>query len=168
MLWNAKQNGKVCQQSIIKAAQKLLMEQYEAQWKRDVSTKPKLNLFYMVKENFKVSKHVSANLDKGKRSLISQLMYSVLLIEVEVGQYTKVSRENCIYKNCKLRVEDEMHFLFHCPVTAAARKLYCDTIPELSEAVVDIEKLKFLVEKPHLFGNYIDKVWQMRIQYVNN
>ena len=68
-----------------------------------------------MKENFECENYVNMNLNKYVRSVIAQFRAGSLPIEIELGRYQRIPRENRICKQCQNNcVESELHFLFHC------------------------------------------------------
>ena len=101
-------------------AEKHLLELYEMIWKREVGAKSKLRINTQIKTTLSTAKHLSANINKHSRCLISQLLSGCLPLEVETGRYTQTPRELRQCRMCKHGREDEEHFLFECP--ALSRK----------------------------------------------
>ena len=143
-------------------AKQTLMGMYELAWQNEINSIVKLMNYAQLKNNWKVANHVNSNLDKHKRSLVSQLKLGILPIEIETARCQHVPREQRICKLCKIELEDKMHFLFKCNTTENIRvKLYYK-LPELLNYVTNIDKFKKLDEHPHLLGNYVNELWTTR------
>ena len=135
-----------------------------------IPEKPKLHLYSKVKSDWGVASHVRCNLSKFKRSLITQLRLGMLGIEVEVGRYNCVLKEERVCKLCKLDVEDEIHFLFECRNNNIHEKFskVMLKVPELSSNSDYFSMIMILSEKTYIFGNYINDLWyDRRVTFCN-
>ena len=68
---------------------------------------------------------------------------------------------------CVNEIEDEMHFLFKCPSLHHERVSLYREMPEILNYSDNVEKLKFLLQKPYILGKYLDKLWQTRTLLIN-
>ena len=102
---------------------------------------------------------MKANLNKHNRSLIAQLCLGVLGLEIERGRFTRVPLCECICHLCKDGVEDEIHFVLKCSALTKKRAEHFQRVQELSMISSDIEKLKYLCNVPHRFGNMLGQLW---------
>lgn len=113
-------NNLQCNLKVVK--QSLLHQQ---QWKVAIWKKPKLRNYVQSKNEYSTESYVSFNLKKGQRSLCAQLRAGVLPLAVEVGRYNGIPEEEplCVVL-CGLGVvEDEFHFVFHCPLYHGLRNV---------------------------------------------
>ena len=63
------------------------------------------------------------NLTRQQRSHIAKFRLGVLALNVEVGPYTKIPRENRLCVMCNMgHVENEIHVLFDCPMYQVMRE----------------------------------------------
>ena len=122
-----------------------------------MSEKPKLALFAKVKNDMSLSPHMSANISKQSRSLISQLLSGVLPLEVEVGRYTQTCHElrNC--KVCGKEVDDELHFLFRCEKLKLNREQYANKYPAVW-VPDETKRLSLLLNKPYILSRLITEL----------
>ena len=128
----------------------------------------KLSNYKLLKENFECENYVKMNLNKYVRSVIAQFRAGSLPIEIELGRYQRIPRENRICKQCKMNcVESELHFLFHCDKHSVLRS---DLIQKLyticSVDSTEIEKLKYLLTHDQLIsktGHFIINALKNRI-----
>ena len=96
-------------------ARKELTRMYCSTWTEETKVKPKLELYSIVSPEFSVSPHLVSNVPKFKRSLISRLLTGSLQLQVEMGRYTGIPRNQCYCQLCNDgKVEDEIHFVFEC------------------------------------------------------
>ena len=112
--------------------------------------------------------YISTNMSRNKRCLISRLRLGVLAIEVELGRFNNVVREHRICKLCKKGVEDKLHLLFQCEKLIKPRTDLFMNQPELLSLNSNINRLIFLTKHPYVFGNYMLKLWNVRIEVLNN
>jgi hypothetical protein len=74
-------------------------------------------------------------------------------LDIERGRYSKLPVEQRICKLCSSDVEDEFHFIMHCPKLSAYRidlfeslSLVIPSLPDMSE----IEKFKYMLSSNDL------------------
>ena len=87
---------------------------YKIMWKAAVALKPKLELYNSVELEYGVAPHLTAELNRHKCSVISQILFGCLQLEVEVGRYYGTPRVSRLCKFCNNGMEDQLHFLFDC------------------------------------------------------
>ena len=104
------------------------MSQHVASWKVSLELKPKLELFRNIKDTPIVENYCKVNLTRGQRSSIAKLRLGVLPIEIEIGRYNSIPREERICKVCQTgEIEDEKHFLLLCPHYDKNRRVLLDS-----------------------------------------
>jgi exonuclease III len=86
------------------------------------STAGKLTLFQIIYKDYKLQTYLSLKNTKHKQT-ISKLRSSTHKLEIEIGRHANsVKREDRICKHCSMQaVENESHFLLHCPALANIR-----------------------------------------------
>ena len=131
-----------------------LMNIYKDKWLNDVSSQSKLSNYKLLKENFECENYVKMNLNKHVRSVIAQFRAGSLPIEIELGRYQRIPRENRICKQCQSNcVESELHFLFHCDKHSLLRSYLIQNLNALcSVNSTEIEKLKYLLKHDQLIS----------------
>ncbi len=73
--------------------------------------------------------YVKLNIGRQERSLLAQLRYGILQIQLETGRYCNEARENRLCKVCNEGfVEDQKHFLFHCTAYRDKRENFVQLI----------------------------------------
>ncbi len=72
------------------------------------------------------------NITRYERSLLSQLRYGILQIQLETGRYQGQARDD---RHCKICngggvLEDQYHFIFKCPAYTLRRGMFIDKVKE--------------------------------------
>ena len=145
----------------VKEAESKLLEKYKLEWKLDIGTKSKLQNYAELKQDWCVPSFLAINLPKYKRSLLHKLFLGVLPLEIEVGRYVGLTRENRTCKWCQVETECELHFLFRCSALRSARVELYQQLPDLLSTDSDLNKWKklltnriFLVIMCPIYGTY--------------
>ena len=146
----------------LKHAWERLCEMYQSVWSEDCVKKPKLCTYVKIKDVFETASHISANLSKAKRSVVSQLLCGWLPIQLELGRYQGLQRHERICNLCKIEPETETHFLFRCIGNADTRVKHYHKFPEILYIEDDIDKLRFLSKRPFQLGNFAYELWHER------
>ena len=86
------------------------------EWKESLLSFPKLRTYTKFKSVFSVEPYLLMNLPKSKRCLLAQLRIGVLPLAVETGRYYRkpLDTRTCLVCNSN-SIEDELHFICHCP-----------------------------------------------------
>ncbi len=105
-------------------------------------------------------------MDRYDRSLLSQLRYGILPLEIETGRYKNVARDHRICTLCNTAVEDQIHFVFKCPTYENIRNDFyvtCeDRVTNWAE-LSDTQRIAILFENhPRMFGKYVKKLFVHR------
>ena len=152
----------------LNVAKQKLFRWYEVAWKNELTVKPKLKLYQSLKEKIGTEMNLKMNLSKHKRSLIAQIRWDCLPLQIELGRRTNVNRKQRLYKLCNDSVEDELHFLFDCAKLMKTRKEMYHHYPELLQMSNNFAKYQLLNIKPYIMGRFVDTMWQERGKVVNN
>ena len=86
-------------------------------WNYNRYMKPKLRLYNMFKADITQEPYIAFNIPKYKRSLFAQLRGGILPLHIETGRFLNrpVDERTCML--CETdAVEDEIHFVIHCPL----------------------------------------------------
>lgn len=146
----------------ISQIRKIYFELYKKKWDSDILCKPKLRTYILIKDSFGPEPYVTLNLTRAQRSVCAQLRCGTLPLALETGRFHSVPEEERICTLCDLiDIENEMHFLFYCP-------LYCDLRNELFFdlslfSMSDEERLTYLF-KNCIFklAKFVLKAWERR------
>ena len=128
--------------------------------------KSKLDMYRIVKSNYKTEKYVTDNIDSNLRSFIAQITCGILPLHIETGRYIGIDRNKRVCKICNSNTEeDEIHFIFVCPKYATSRKLFFGKItkycPEF-ESYNTNDKLKKAFQYPLYIGKFIKEAFYIR------
>ena len=91
------------------------------EWYEKLSYKPKLRSYKLFKRNIYLERYVQYNLTCKERSLLAQIRMGILPINIETGRYKNISADKRFCYQCTTKIENEMHFMFECPVYADHR-----------------------------------------------
>ena len=99
-----------------------LQNLYARGWSAKTLTVPKLRSYVTYKTAYCSEKYVSLNLKRNERSLLAQFRCGILPLLIETRRYVG---EKTIERLCKIcdsqQIEDETHFLLHCPFYSVLR-----------------------------------------------
>ena len=107
----------------------ILFQQFTDSWKSDTDEKPKLRTYIKFKNQYETEPYVTALMPSYQRSVLARLRCGILPLEIEVGRYSpSIPEEQRLCKLCNnLSVENETHFLFHCPLYESKRRDFYTT-----------------------------------------
>ncbi len=151
----------------LELAKTSIFDKEKTKWKENVKEKPKLDFFSCIKPNFCVEPYIKLNISRYERSLLSQLRYGILQIQLETGRYKQEDRNNRLCKICNGgEVEDQCHFVFKCPAYMIRRSIFNDNakikIPHWDN-LDDISKFKLLFEEhPRMLAKYVKDIFLYR------
>ena len=123
-----------------------LMADYSPQWSTLIQQKPKLYYHKQIKNKYKADNYCYINLKKN--SLLAKFRLGMFPINIELGRYQRIPREQRFCPLCDLdQGEEELHILFDCPRYCELRKSLFEqaalTYPLFNE-VSNIDKMKLL------------------------
>ena len=144
----------------MKSIQNKLEERYENFWNNLLSQnndniwrRNKLRTYRKLKANFEAEKYLYTDVDKCSISTFVRVRISNCNLDIERGRYSKLPVEQRICRLCSSEVEDEFHFIIHCPKLSAYRvdlfeslSLVIPSFPDMSE----IEKFKYILSSNDL------------------
>ena len=145
----------------------------------ELQTKPKLRTYKIFKNCLTVEPYVLYHGPKWTRSICAQFRMGILPLHMETGRYKtvtdqetgrirsmKVGERVCLI--CKSNiVEDEKHFVFHCPMYITERNKFYDSCSRGNNNFIilnDDHKLKYIMkyELWKVTTNYIISIWEER------
>jgi hypothetical protein len=106
------------------------------------------------------------NLKKNERSVLAQYRCGILPLKIETGRYTGMPVEQRLCQLCDLgEIENERHFLFHCPLYSDLRNTVFGT--KLTEnhfiSLSSGEQLKLIIsDYPRQVAKYLVNDYRKR------
>lgn len=146
-----------------------LFFKYKEEWANDIWCKPKLRTYCQLKNVYGPEPYMTLPLDRSKRSLCAQLRAGILPLAIEVGRFNSVPEEGRLCTLCNLNViEDELHFVFHCPLYDEARQLLFQKMQNVklfwTDDVVKLEG--FFRREVFTLATFMKRAWAMRRSYL--
>ncbi len=136
----------------IDSAKNTIVSLEKSQWTDNVKDKPKLDFLVHIKSSFGVEPYITINIPRYERSLLSQLRYGILQIQLETGRYKGDDRVNRI---CRIGnggvIEDQYHFVFECPAYSIRRGMF---IERVKDKIANWDNLSNTVKFIELFDNH--------------
>ena len=157
--------------SVLKKAEKELMDIEIKKWHNELQSQSKLQFYRHFKDHYGAENYVKECYSKSSRSFIAQIRSGVLPLKIETGRYTGMKREERICDVCKDEVEDEMHFIFRCNRYNNIRTNFIDCANRFYDIanMDNAEKLKvFMTDKRLInrFASYIRECYFSRNDYI--
>ncbi len=140
----------------LEVAKQKVAQKFLADWTHQCSTKPKLRTYVTFKDDTNVSAHISCNLPKYERSLISQLRLGILPLRIETGRYANLKENERICLLCQQNcVENEAHFLFECDLYETERSQFEAEIGVNFSNLSTENKFRTVFEHPYRLGKFL-------------
>jgi hypothetical protein len=144
----------------LKSIQNKLEERYENFWNNllfqnndNIWRRNKLRTYRKLKANFEAEKYLYTDVDKCSISTFVRVRISNCNLDIERGRYSKLPVEQRIFRLCSSEVEDEFHFIMHCPKLSAYRVDLFESlslvIPSFQD-ISEIEKFKYILSSNDL------------------
>ena len=99
-----------------------LLSMQQTMWLINVNNKPKLHLYGIFKNTYETENYCTIGLKRGQRSLLAKLRLGTLPINIELGRYNGIPRNERWCPFCKTKIEDEIHIMFYCPLYQPLRQ----------------------------------------------
>ena len=92
----------------------------------EFSKRGKLLFYSQIRKNYELQGYLKFPINKSVRSKLTKLRISAHPLEIEIGRYSKpcIPKESRFCHFCKTIVEDEIHFIYDCPIYEDLRKKY--------------------------------------------
>ena len=92
----------------------------------EFSKQGKLLFYSKIRRNYELQDYLKFPIVKTVRSKLTKLRISAHPLEIETGRYSKpcIPKECRFCHFCKTAVEDELHFLYDCPIYKDIRQKY--------------------------------------------
>ena len=145
----------------------MIMEKEMLNWANGIKVKPKLDFLALVKPDFGIEPFVKLNISRYERSLLAQLRYGILQIQLETGRYNNEARENRLCRICNRgEIEDQFHFVFHCPAYNDRREHFMNLMSDRAPEWINMSETdKFVLlfkNHPRAFGRFIKDLFLYR------
>ena len=146
-----------------------LMQQYENTWIKQIILKPKLELYRQYKNTPSQESYCKVSLKRGQRSVLAKIRLGVFPINLELGRYSGIPREERWCAICtRQEIENEFHVFFQCPNYDSQREvLFCQAtnILNIFNDLNDLEKFAFLVSNESIVrktATFFNNILQIR------
>ena len=156
----------------INEARNLLVEQEKSEWLTNIQSVSKLSNYRKFKLEYGAESYIYKIHNRAHRSIFAQLRCGILPLKIETGRYSQIPLEYrvCIFCNINA-VEDEIHFLFDCPLYSAIREkfwsnftdFYPDFVGRTNEEKMSLLMSENLVKKA---GEYVYECYSRRNKYL--
>ena len=111
-----------------------------------IDNSSKLYLYSKLKTDFDQSDYLKLN-NYNSRKLLTKFRISDHNLEVELGRYKKIPREQRTCKVCNI-LEDKFHFLLNCKINKDIRTNFLNKIININQnfnQLDSIEKIKYIL-----------------------
>ncbi len=151
----------------IEATKTIIADQEKSQWADNIKEKPKLDFLTCIKPVFGAEPYIKMNISRYERSLLSQLRYGILQIQLETGRYQNETRANRLCKICNGGViEDQHHFVLKCPAYNIRRGLFIEKVKEKIinwDNLTDNDKFIHLFrDQPRALARFVKEIFMYR------
>ena len=121
-----------------------------------------LDFYSSVKESFKTESYLSTIRNKDLRRFLTLLRIGELNIMKNNGRKNNVPRELRLCPFCKDELEDELHFMFLCPLYNDLRKKYMSNVKyKTIQSLIDIMQTGN-VNDVYLYAKFIKDAFNLR------
>ena len=138
---------------------------YARGWPAKTLTVPKVRSYVTYKTTYCSEKYVSLNLKRNDRSLLAQFRCGILPLRIETGRYVGEKPNERLCKICdSQQIEDETHFLLHCPFYSVLRNTLFSSLEHADlDQLSDTDKTIVLMNNlPRQTAKYISGAYEKR------
>ncbi len=125
------------------------------------------------KSEFHTEPYLKRCLSRNQRSSIARLRTGTFPLEIEKGRSRNIPLENRLCRVCETNsIEDEIHFLIHCPKCTNRRTILFDDIRTLHHDISGLSNNDQLIELlsnhklSKLVANFTSDCYHIRIQSI--
>ena len=137
-----------------------LRDQFIQDWRGSIQSMSKLDVYCALKTNFKYEEYLDKIENENLHKPFSSIRLSAHKLEIEVGRYTGIVRENRICKCCNSNIiENEYHFLLCCSKYRHIRLKYLGNI---SWPNLDLFKRIMLSKRQIKIAKFIKEAMELR------
>ena len=106
-----------------------LLSNYVNTWQNNLESQRKLRVYKTYKTTYEEEMYVHINLSRYHRSVLARLRSCTLPLHVETGRFYNTPYDDRKCTLCNLNeVEDEVHFVFKCPIYVVHRTQFYNEI----------------------------------------
>ena len=140
--------------------------------KEKIKHQAKLEVYREVITQYGNIKLLDGILKKEEHSLVCQLLWGNLKLNVELGRYNDKPRHQTFCTLCNTNsVENCYHFQFDCPALVLPRKLMYDTLKwdlsHINSLTNSCKLVVLLTDHVNVFKKYVRDIWHMRRNVLN-
>ncbi len=151
----------------IDSMKSIVREKDKLNWINNVKDKSKLDFLSVIKPTHGVEPFVKLNISRYERSLLAQLRYGILQIQLETGRYNNEPRDSRFCRICNGgEVEDQYHFVFHCPVYNNKREIFTNVmqnrVPEWNTMSDNDKFILLFKDHSRLFARFVKDLFSYR------
>ena len=124
---------KVVKEHLKTKFKKIIIDKYEQKTILKISKitdSSKLFLYSKLKKNIKMEEYLKHENSFQKRQLITKFRLSDHNLNIEMGRYSNIPRENRLCHTCQI-LEDENHFFFHCKINKLLRDNFLQNVTKI-------------------------------------
>jgi hypothetical protein len=146
-----------------------LKDQFVQEWSDTLASQSKMEMYLKFKKSFEYEKYLDCISNEKLRIQMSQFRLSSHYLEIEVGRYSRLSREERKCKLCNQNVcESEYHFLLCCPLYNDLRVKYNVRTPwpTISKYILMMSSTNVLKLKS--IAKYLVEAFKLRCDTLNH
>jgi hypothetical protein len=142
-----------------------LLADQEQTWSQNVPNYNRLDIYavnisLLESDKYAPKIFITAPLNRSHRSIIAGLVLGTFPLQIELGRYDKIPRDERYCPLCLNTSEDQFHFLFVCPFYNQDRHKLFQSLG-MCNMTNDQRFAKCLVH-PFKFSKYISALWALR------
>lgn len=107
-----------------------LKDMCEQDWLSEINNSRKLQTYSLFKTELKLESYLTMNLPRLGKALLTKLRCATLKLQIEMGRYENIMKEQRICNLCKEEIEDEYHFIMKCKILSNIRSKQLSNITE--------------------------------------
>ena len=119
----------------------MIKQKYIAYWQHTIHHSKKLQFYSLFKHDYKISSYLDLIRNSTNRKDLVKIRISNHKLMIETGRYNQTSRNDRFCPICNSGIiEDEFHFLFHCPKYSIPREKFYN---QIQQNFVDFNQLSY-------------------------
>jgi hypothetical protein len=145
--------------TLLRNQQNLWQSQYDSISKLNIYTTWKNSLLTI--QRYVPCVFMKVPMNRDLRSFISNLLLGTTPLKIETDRYLNKPKDERFCPFCPDQVENQYHFLFHCPKYTTNRTIFFKQIKATTN-LPDPDVFARALLSPFIFGKYISTIWQLR------